>query len=126
MIRWAGAAVVAMGLALGACGDKEAKKDNTPTWTPAPDGDAIIGSWSDGANTFTFDSNLNYRWEKEVSCGKPPCPTTATSGTYSLKQGKVYLDPQEGNDLVIDYTFENQQKSVSLHAGSDSWNLGKK
>lgn len=128
MIRWVGAAVVALGLSLGACSHETKKDNNGPAFVAAPDGEAIVGTWSDGANTFTFDANLNYRWEKEIPCGKPPCATSATSGSYQLRSGKVYLNPPQGNDVVIDLSWADQQKTVTLHSGADNatWTLHKR
>ncbi|MFO0745593.1 MAG: hypothetical protein U1F43_07965 [Myxococcota bacterium] len=114
-----------MGLAFGAC-SHETKKDNTPAFVAAPDGEAIVGSWSDGANTFTFDGNLNYRMEKEIPCGKPPCPTTATTGTYKVAAGRLVLDPPEGNDILLNFGWADNQKTVNLTGEGGAWTLHKR
>ena len=126
MMRWLVLAVVAMGLAFSACGSSEKKKEEGPTWVAAPDADALVGAWASGGNSVTFDANGNYRWEKEVPCGNPPCPTSASSGTYRLAHGKIYRDPQEGDDKIVDFAFADQQKTVSLTEDGKSWSLNKR
>ncbi len=119
MTRWLGTALVTMALTLGACGSSE-KKDTGPAWTAAPDAEAIVGTWGSGASSATFDANGNYRWEKEIPCGNPPCPTQADSGTYRITHGKLYLDPQQGDDQIVEFSFGDKQSSVNLQGGTTS------
>jgi len=126
MVRWLVLAMVTTGLAFSACGSSETKKtDDTPAWTAAPDAEAIVGAWKSGDNSVTFDANGNYRWEKAIPCGNPPCPTSASSGTYRITHGKLYLDPQQGDDQIVEFTFGDMQKSVSLKDATGSWSLNK-
>ncbi len=124
MMRWLGMASIAMTVA--ACGDRGKPTPEHENWQPAPDGQAIIGTWTDGQTTFSFLENRNYRWEKVVPCGSPPCPVTNNSGTYEVRGGKVYLDPPQGNDIVIDYLFENKQGTIRLQDGSSSFLLNRR
>ena len=111
-------ALAVTGLGMGACGGDEKKKDDGPTFTPAPDAQAIVGSWGAGDDTVTFDANGNYKWESIVPCGAPPCPVKATTGTYRLAGGKVALDPAEGNDQELGYSFGGNQTTVTLDGTS--------
>lgn len=129
MMRWLTVMVVSAGLALGACGSSEKKKEEPagPTFEAKADSEALAGRWSDGMSTITFDPGGSYRWEEARPCGAPPCPSTMTSGTWQLRNGKIYLDPQEGGDEVIEFGFADQQTSLSLSSNkrSKSWALKK-
>jgi len=117
MKRWLVVASVAMGLGMVACGSSE-KKDTggDTTFTPAPDAQAIVGSWGNSEATVTFDGNGHFKWEKMIPCGAPPCPTTMTDGTYTLANGKVIMDPTEGNDMSMSYSWGGNQTSLMLDA----------
>jgi len=110
-------ALMTMALAFSACGSREKAKDDggsAPTWTPQPDAQALVGTWGSGSNTISFQDNGQFRWEKETPCGKPPCPTNASSGSYRITHGKLYLEPSGGELQIIDFTFEDQQTAVTL------------
>jgi len=129
MMRWLGVVVVSTGLALIACGSSEKKKNpDGSTFTAAPDAQALVGTWSDGSRTVAFDAGGSYRWEEARPCGAPPCPATATSGTWQLRNGKIYLDPQEGGDEIVEFTFAEMQKTVSLSSKKQgsTWVLKKR
>lgn len=115
-------ALASMGLGMGACGSDEKKKDDTPSFTPAADAQAIVGSWGNSDGSVEFDSNGNFKWEKIIPCGAPPCPTKATTGTYTVSNGRVLLDPAEGNDESLTLSWGNNQTSVTL----DSTTFNKK
>ncbi len=131
MMRWLGVLAVSAGLALGACGSSEKKKDEpveTPTVAPKSDQEALVGSWSDGASTITFQSGGAYTWEESRPCGAPPCPSTATSGTWQLRNGKIYLDPAEGGDEIIEFDLMDQQSRLALTSAKQNktWSLNKR
>ncbi|MBL8787991.1 MAG: lipocalin family protein [Deltaproteobacteria bacterium] len=129
MMRWLGVAVVAAGLTLGACGSSE-KKDNTPsgpTWTAAPDKDALAGKWSDGTSTISFNGNGSYSWAKAIPCGSGDCKTTSTAGKWELRNGKIYLTPDGDTNEVIEFQFGNQQNTLRLNSNKSgqTWNLNR-
>lgn len=129
MMRWLGVVVVSAGLSLGACGSSEKKKqDDTPAFVAAPDKDALVGVWSDGNNTISFDAGGAYRWEESRTCGAPPCPSTSKSGKWELRNGAIYLNNAEGGDERLEFSFSNQQKSLSVSSKKQgsSWSLNKR
>jgi len=128
MTRWLGVLVVSAGLSLGACGSSEKKKDDTPAFVAAPDKDALVGTWSDGTNTLSLDGNGSYRWEEARACGAPPCPSTATSGKWELRNGAIYLNNAEGGDERLEFSFSNQQRSLSVSSKKQgaNWSLNKR
>jgi hypothetical protein len=125
MMRWLGVVVVSAGLALGACSSEKKKTTEAPTFVAKPDAEALVGSWSDGSATVSFDAGGSYRWEEARPCGAPPCPATATSGTWQLRNGKIYLDPGEGGDEIIEFAWADQQTSLSLSSAKQGarWSL---
>lgn len=126
-MRWLGMASIAMSVSIAACGDRGGKAPApVDNWQPAPDAQAIVGNWTDGQTTFVFGANGNYSWDKVVPCGAPPCPVTSTTGTYQVRGNKVYLNPPQGNDITVDFAFENKQSSVRLQEGSASFLLNKR
>ncbi|MCC6619800.1 MAG: hypothetical protein IT385_01015 [Deltaproteobacteria bacterium] len=114
MLRWIGLAMVTMALTFSACGSRETKKDGGTEWVPVPDAQAFVGTWGAGANTLSFQDNGQFRMEKETPCGKPPCPTSASSGSYRITQGKLYLEPSGGELSIMDFSFANNQNTVTL------------
>jgi len=128
MMRWLGMMAVTAGLALGACGSSDKKKDTSgPTYSDKAPEEALVGRWSDGSNTVSFESGGRYRWEEARSCGAPPCPASATSGTWTLRNGKIYLDPSEGGDEIIEFGFVDQQMGLSLSSAKQgkNWSVRK-
>jgi hypothetical protein len=132
MTRWYGIAALTMGLALGACGG--GKKNTTPTpvepaFVPAPDAEALVGTWSDGKATFTFNGRA-YKWSEVVPCGAPTCQENEKgAGEYELRNnGKVVLKGGLGDkgDLMVTYAFQNNQKTVVLSDGASTWTLNKR
>ena len=129
MMRWLGVVVVGAGLALSACGSSEKKKaPEGPAFVAAPDKDALVGTWSDGTNTISFDANGSYRWEESRSCGAPPCPSTATAGKWELRNGAIYLNPNDGGDERLEFSFSNQQKGLSVSSKKQgaNWSFSKR
>ncbi len=129
MMRWFGIVAVSAGLTLGACGSSEKKSDTPsgPTYTDRAPEEALIGRWSDGSNTISFESGGSYRWEEARACGSPPCPTTASSGRWTLRSGKIYLDPSEGGDEIVEFGFMDNQTGLSLSSAKQgkNWTLRK-
>ena len=127
MFRLLTIAFVGVMLSASACSSDEKKTDDGPTTTQPTmsDAEALIGSWSDGSNRIVFNSNNTYRWEQSRACGAPPCPTTATNGTYMLRNGKIYLDPNDGDDEVIEFAIAWDPRRVTLTSNkrSQTWNL---
>lgn len=101
--------VLGAGLALGACGDREGqtKKDNTPvdTWSPLADQDALVGRWVDGSFTLRLDRGGHYTFDAGGQ---------ATSGSWTLAHGRLYMSPPKGNDEVWDFTFGDQQNTLDM------------
>jgi len=123
MIRSMGLLVVAAGLTLSACGSSEKKKSDSATFTAAPDQQALLGTWSDGATTLNLNSNMNYTME----LSREGRNTTATSGKWQLRGGAIYLTPQGQMDEVYDFSWGSEQRSLSLTtAKGGSWNLVKR
>ncbi len=110
-----------------ACGssEKATTNNNAPTVEMRPDGEAIIGTWSDGTTTLTLGADKKYSWEMMRPCGAPPCPTTTSGGTWVLRSGKLYLDPNEGSDEVIKYNLDQTTRSLGISSSSKgkSWTL---
>ena len=127
MMRWLGMMAVTAGLALGACGSSEKKNEDGSTYVEKVPGEAIVGRWSDGSNTIAFEPGGAYRWEEARSCGAPPCPGTVSTGKWSMRNGKLYLDHPEGGDEVIEFAFMDQQSGISLSSAKQSktWTLRK-
>jgi hypothetical protein len=132
MKQWLTVAALAAGFAFSACGSSE-KKDTTPTapaFTPAPDNEAIVGSWSDGQSTLTINGNGTYRWDDSIPCGAPPCPVKSTNGAWELRRDKLVLTPSDaeaGADPVA-FSFENNQKTVKLSSNKQNrdWTFNKR
>jgi len=118
---------VTAGLALGACGSSEKKKDDGPTFSDRAPEEALVGRWTDGSNTISFEPGGSYRWEEARSCGAPPCPATVQTGKWSLRNGKIYIDHSEGGDEIVEFGFMDQQTGLSLTSAkqSKSWSLRK-
>jgi hypothetical protein len=135
MKRWFGIAVVTMGMALPACSNKQKAQpapqpgETAPAFTPAPDNQAVIGSWSDGGNTFHFRDNGTYQWLEVVPCGAPTCQENQrASGTYQFRSGRILLGGGAGaqGDLSVTYSFSNNQNTLSLSDGAKSWTLNRR
>jgi hypothetical protein len=132
MTRWYGIAALTMGLALGACGSS---KKNTapaavePAFTPAPDAEALRGTWSDGSATFIFDG-ATYKWHEVVPCGAPTCTEKEkAAGEYELRNGGALMlkgGLGDKGDLRVTFTFQNNQKTVQISDGSATWTLNKR
>jgi hypothetical protein len=134
MKQWLTVAALAAGLSLSACGSTE-KKDTTPTqpaFTPAPDKEALVGSWSDGTTTVTLNANGSYKWDEAEACRTAPCPMKDSDvGNWELRGDKLYLtstsNKEEGTHAVS-FSFENNQKSVKLGSNkrNANWSLNKR
>ena len=114
-------------LMLGGCPD-EKKPDPKPvdTGPTMTDAEALIGTYSKGQHKLTFTDSNTFDWQMPRPCAAPPCPIKPVAGTYSLRHGKIYLDPKEGNDVVLDYKVnlnprtlwvKNQQLGVDVTLG---------
>lgn len=133
MKRWFGVAVVTMGMALGACSSKQSKPadpgPSAPAFTPAPDDQAIVGTWSDGRNTFVFNGNGTYTWSAVVPCGAPTCQEAQkAAGSYQFRTGRILLGGGAGaqGDLSVSYSFSNNQATLTLNDGSSNWMLNRR
>lgn len=121
-------AVIGMSLAFGACSSSK-KKEEAPAPTPQqvllPDSQALIGSWTDGSNTFTFNGNNTFSMTKSRGCTNPPCPSTTTSGTYQFRSGQIYISSPGQEDQVLTYILNQGAKTLSLtnKRSGESWNL---
>lgn len=126
MIRSMGFLVVAAGLAFSACGSSE-KKSSAPAaaaFTPAPDDQALVGTWSDGTTTLALRADKTYSFESARGGGRS---ATGTAGKWSLRGGAIYLHPEGQTDEVYDFQWGAEQRSLSLStAKGGSWNLSKR
>jgi hypothetical protein len=125
MIRSMGFLVVAAGLAFSACGSSEKKSSPAPTatFTPAPDEQALVGTWSDGSTTLELRANKTYSFEANRGAGR----TSSTGGKWQLRAGALYLTPDGQSDEVYDFQWGAEQRSLSLStAKGGSWNLSKR
>lgn len=131
MKRWFGVTVVMVGLTLGACSNSETKPSSDPVgaYTPASNSQAILGTWSDGSNTFTFDANGNYKWSEITPCAAPTCAESQrAAGSYEIRQNRVLLGGALGSngDLSVTFSFANEQNTVTLSDGTKSWTLNRR
>lgn len=125
MIRSMGFLVVAAGLAFSACGSSEKKSapPATATFTPAPDEQALVGTWSDGSSTLELRANKTYSFEENRGAGR----TSSAAGKWQLRAGALYLTPDGQADEVYDFQWGAEQRSLSLStAKGGSWNLSKR
>lgn len=126
MIRTMGLLVVVAGLSLSACGSRENKAPApaaTPTFTPAPDDQALVGSWSDGTTTMTLRANKTYTMEMT----RPGRNATTSAGKWSLRGGALYLHPEGATDEVYDFQWGAEQRSLNMSsAKGGAWNLSKR
>jgi hypothetical protein len=128
MMRWLGVLVVSAGLALGACGSSEKKKEPVDTGpTALPVKEALVGGWTDGTSTLKLMAGGAYSWVESRPCGAPPCPSTSTSGTWQLRNDKIYLDPADGGDEIISFDLmDHQSRLVLTSAKQDkTWSLNR-
>jgi hypothetical protein len=131
MTRWYGIAALMMGLSLGACGSskpKPAAGPVEPAFTPAPDEQALVGTWSDGAVTFAFNGRA-YTWTEVIPCGAPTCEQRQkAAGEYQLRSGKVMLKGALGDngDLLVGFGFQNNQQTLTLDDNGKSWTLNRR
>jgi hypothetical protein len=132
MNRWIGIATLSMGLALGACGSSKKQAPAAPVepaFTAAPDAEALVGTWSDGSATFTFNGRA-YTWSEVIPCGAPTCQEKAKgAGDYDLRNGgKIVLKGALGDkgDLMVTFSWQNNQKTVVLSDGASTWTLNKR
>lgn len=127
MIRWMGFAIVAAGLSLTACSSSEKKATSTTSaFVAAPDAEALVGKWSDGNTTVTFNSSNAYSWKSTRSCRVEPCQEVTSTGNYSLRHGSLYLDPSEGSNESYSFSFSNQQRTLSLSSDKGTFVFTKK
>jgi len=130
MKRWIGVAFVTMGLALGACSKKQTTQEETPgdestAFAAAPDNEAILGGWSDGQNTFTFNKGGTYSWVESIRCSSPPCKEVAkANGTYQFRGQRILLGGGLGaqGDLSLNFSWANQQNTLQLTGGAGTYN----
>lgn len=118
--------LIALSLALAACGGDEVKETPPPEEPKMSDAEAIIGSWKSGSTVISFKNGGGYIWDVARACGTPPCPTTRTKGRYELRRGQVYLDPEEGQDQVLNYNIMWNPRRMHLRyasGGTGEWNL---
>lgn len=117
-----GTVVMGLGLAVSGCGDREGqtKEDPAPVeadWSPQNDEDALIGQWSDGGLRLRFDRGGRYYWQQG---GRD------VNGKWSIRRGKIYLEPPGANDEVYEFGFADRQNSLELSRnGGHSWRLSR-
>jgi len=128
MTRFIGLSLLALTLSFAACGGGEKKNVEvapapTPVATMAPD-QAIVGTWRDGSNTFTFGADKSVVWQQSRACGAPPCPTTTSRGTYELRHGKLKV-ALDGADEMMEMSFNGDQSQLNLSSNKrgQSWGL---
>lgn len=128
MIRSMGFLVVAAGLTFSACGssEKKAAPAATATFTPAPDDQALVGTWSDGTTTLELRGDMTYTMDESRGGGRS---ATGGTGKWSLRGGALYLHPAAdgATDEVYDFQFGAEQRSLSMKTvKGGSWNLNKR
>jgi|GEM_PF-1699076 len=127
MTRFIGLSMLALTLTFAACGGSDKKKDEpaptpTPVATMSPD-QALIGTWKDGSNTFVFGADKSFKWMQTRPCGAPPCPTTTSTGTYSLRHGDIFIN-MNGADEVMKMSFNADQSQLMLQSNKRGQNWG--
>jgi hypothetical protein len=112
-------AVIALSLSLtvGACKKKQTKTDEPvagPAQPQMSDQDALAGTWQSGQSRITMTADGKYTSETVRSCGAPPCPTTAKSGTWELRRGKLYMTPSDGEVDVLEYSIGWNPRTLNV------------
>lgn len=104
-------------LMLGGCPD-EKKPDPKPvdTGPKMTDAEALIGTYAKGQHQISFTDTNTFVWNMPRPCAAPPCPVKRMEGTYSLRHGKIYLDPKEGNDQVVNYKINLSPRTLWIKA----------
>ena len=120
------ALVIAGLLAVGACsGPTQAQQDDPPAVAPeTPPPAAVFGVWASGQDRLSLASDGTYLWEREQTCGLPPCPIDQTSGSFTVKGSALYLATVAGPELVIPFELSSDPRRVTLrHPDGTSWTL---
>lgn len=89
------------------------------------DSEAVVGTWSDGNNTFEFTANGDYIFRHQIPSGLGSGPVVQESGMYQLRGTRIYLKPSKGFDKVLEFTFQGQQDTLVLTHGKDTYTLSK-
>lgn len=111
------ALAVPLAFALG-CGGakKETKAQPPPPESKMSDEEAMVGEWRSGEDSLTLTDKGRYVWKTTRSCSRPPCPETKSNGSYEFRGKKLYLDPEEGGDMVLGYQLSWEPRTVKLHS----------
>lgn len=126
MTRFLGLSMLALTLTFAACGGGDKKKDapapTAPVATMSAD-QALIGTWKDGSNTFVFGADHSFKWMQARPCGAPPCPTTTSAGTYSIRHGQIKVT-MNGSDEMMNMSFNADQSQLMLQSNKRGQNWG--
>ncbi|MGM0574221.1 MAG: hypothetical protein ACQEXJ_00610 [Myxococcota bacterium] len=112
-------ALLTLGLVACGGGDKERKEETTQP--QMSDAEALVGTWGAEDQRLTFTQDGTYQWEATRPCAAPPCPKQVEEGTWQLRHGKLYLDPMEGDDRVLDYSISWEPRKILLSEGNKNW-----
>ena len=102
---------------------------------PAPSGgapsgpvtpQALDGRWKAGKLQVIFGADGTYTWIQARACRKKPCASDTTSGTYTVRRGKLYLNPNEGNDRIVGAKFSAGMLLLSETAAGKDWTLSRR
>jgi len=114
-------------LTLGGCsGATQSERASTPTEPPAAAGPpaAVFGTWGHGQDRLYLGDDGTYMWEREQTCGVPPCPIDQTSGSFEVAGGSLRLATVAGPDLVLAYELGSDPRRVTLrHPDGSAWTL---
>ncbi len=127
LVRVLGLVALSLTLSTAACGDKETvQPDPGPTQVQRPpDSEAIIGSWGAANSRISLQADGRYTWELIRPCGQPPCPSTKTTGTYTLQRNNLYLKDAQGNDRVLSYQIAWDPRTLTLRdpRSNEQWRM---
>ena len=87
---------------------------------------SLEGRWKAGKLQIIFGADGNYTWIKARACRKKPCAADTTAGTYTVRRGKLYLNPSEGNDRVVSAEFSAGMLLLSDKAAGKDWTMSRR
>ncbi|MEC9073545.1 MAG: hypothetical protein VX938_14230 [Myxococcota bacterium] len=87
---------------------------------------ALDGRWKAGKLQVLFGADGTYTWIQARACRKKPCASDTTSGTYTIRRGKLYLNPNEGNDRIVGAKFSAGMLLLSETAAGKDWTLSRR